>query len=224
MKESSVVIQRTEDGSCTLYSNQFDALYHSRHGAIQESIHVFIQAGLNDYLSDRNPVGPVRILEYGFGTGLNAYLTWIESLKSGVNIEYTGLENFPVDEDIIRQLNYTSLIKSTESFSALHASNWGVPHAFSDAFTLLKLNTKFEDFRLEDSFDIVYYDAFGPNTQPSLWQEAMLERVFFNMRKHGVFLTYSSKGEFRRALKRVGFSVEKIPGPPGKREMTRAFK
>lgn len=217
-------IIRTKDGSNTIHIPEWDEQYHSKHGAIQEAYHVFIQMGLF-FLLESNAPEEIRILEIGFGTGLNAYITYIESKKVNYKFEYTGIEAFPVPFQLIEQLNYPKeLNDSKESYYLLHRSPWSEKVIISDRFKLIKNEMTFEDINFTNTFHLIYFDAFGARVQPELWTEVIFEKMFNAMKKGGVLVTYSAKGSVRRAMNSVGFIVERLPGPPGKREMLRAIK
>ncbi|MDA3892612.1 MAG: tRNA (5-methylaminomethyl-2-thiouridine)(34)-methyltransferase MnmD [Salinivirgaceae bacterium] len=211
----------TEDGSHTLYVPELDEHYHSIHGAIQESMHVFIQSGL--YFIDR--LNNISILEVGFGTGLNALLTLFESRKNKLNIAFTSVEKYPITLREIEQLNYRSVLKgSDDDFIKLHDVKWGEHVAIDQRFSINKLECDLVDFFPKEMYHLVYFDAFAPSLQPKLWTEDIFRRIYQSMHKNGVLVTYSAKGFVKRNLKAVGFKVTKIPGPPGKREMIRAIK
>lgn len=218
----------TDDGSHSLLSLQFDVPYHSRHGAIQESEHVFIEAGLKDVL--QNPsLQKVRILEMGFGTGLNALLT-LRCSRTFPNIkfEYRAVEAFPLAIDEVKKLNYwEQLGESGDSLPLLHAAHGCKRVVLAPNFNLEVANSSFLEGVPQswpEGFDLLYFDAFAPASQPELWEPAALEIAYNALKTGGVFVTYCAKGQFKRDLKSVGFQVEPIPGPPGKREMTRARK
>lgn len=211
----------TRDGSSTLYAPGFDEHYHSVHGAIQESMHVFIGSGLN-ILEDRTSVS---IFEMGFGTGLNALLTYLYA--NGKHIHYTGIEAFPLSVEQVKEVNYpaeTGHADATRIFLQLHQAAWEEDVVMSDFFTLHKIQGRLEEFNSDRKFDLVYFDAFGPNSQPELWEEPILEKIYHFLNPGAVFVTYSAKSSVRRGLLKAGFQVEKIPGPPGKREMLRATR
>ena len=212
----------TKDGSPTLYSSDFEAYYHSTHGALQESLHVYIDKGLI-YQLKKIPNRTLDVLEYGFGTGLNALLTYKETLSRKRKINYVGIEAYPVQWEIIENLDYLdgSLLKD---FQNLHDLNWNVKHQITPLFSLEKKQCFFEEFSASEEFDLIYYDAFGPGTQAQLWEGNMLHFAFQSLRPNGVLVTFCAKGSFKRALKKIGFEVESVEGPPGKREMTRAIK
>lgn len=214
----------TKDGSKTIHLPEWNESYHSQHGAYQEAMHVFITSGLKQFTL---PGKPISVLEVGFGTGLNALLTLIHA-KENTPIFYTGLEAFPVDQLELDALNYPD-IEQLQAHSAvyqkMHAAEWNKWAEINPGFSLFKFQEKLQDFKPEEeTFDLVYFDAFGPRVQPELWHLSILKRLFAAMKKGSVFVTYCCKGQVRRDLIHTGFDVEKIPGPPGKREMLRAFK
>jgi tRNA U34 5-methylaminomethyl-2-thiouridine-forming methyltransferase MnmC len=213
----------TSDGSHSLYVPELNEHYHSIHGAIQESRHVFIEAGLKQAAKNNSAIS---VFEVGFGTGLNALLTYLESERLGLKINYTSVEAFPLEEAIFNALNYPQETgEGKQAFELLHSSSWEVKNSISENFSLLKLKTSLLDVILEnDQYDLVYFDAFGPPVQPEMWTDEIFSKLYHAMKKGGVLVTYCSKGEVQRAMKRAGLIVEKIPGPPGKREMVRAVK
>lgn len=217
----------TSDGSKTIQIEDWNEQYHSIHGAIQEANHVFLKHGLLFY-SDlvSVPSSPIEILEIGFGTGLNAFLTLIEAEKLKLNINYLGVEGYPVELDEIKQLNYVELIseKHADIFENMHAIPWEAQHKITSNFQLEKQQKFFKDINAIDAFDIIYFDAFGARVQPDLWTEDIFKTMFNALKENGVLVTYSAKGSVRRAMQAVGFTVERLPGPPGKREMLRARK
>ena len=198
--------------------------YHSTHGAIQESRHVFIDSGFS-YLLPSIEEKPLRILEFGFGTGLNALLTCLESNKFESPVHYTGIEAFPVSEDELKVLNYCDLLGTGhEIFKKLHEVSWEVDAEVNTNFTLKKIRTRFESFNSDCKFHIIYYDAFGARVQPELWTREFFEKIYSLLEKDGILVTYSSKGSVRRAMTEIGYEVERLQGPPGKRHMLRASK
>lgn len=212
----------TSDGSTTIHLPEWNEQYHSKHGAIQEAKHVFIKHGL-DVVAKEN----ISILEIGFGTGLNAIITFLEIQNTAKKIEYTGVEAFPVAADEIDRLNYISELNAEnfqKEFDVMQKSNWEKRALISENFTLLKQQKKFEEINAIEEFDLVYFDAFGARVQPELWTESIFELMFKAVKKGGILVTYSAKGSVRRAMQKVGFKVERLPGPPGKREMLRAIK
>lgn len=214
--------QLTGDGSGTLYSAEMEESYHSMNGAAQESRHVFIEAGLK-----RCKGKSIHLFEVGFGTGLNAYLTWAEARRSQLDVTYTTVEAFPLALEIVSTLGYEHLEPSLEkeAFSQMHLGNWGHPiNLEKGRFSLCKLQGDFTLIELPRALDLVYFDAFSPDKQPEMWEEHLFKRLYDAMNLHGILVTYCAKGEVRRRLQRCGFNVERIPGPPGKREMLRAVK
>jgi len=213
----------TEDGSHTLFIPSLDETYHSSHGAIQESMHVFIAAGLK-YIKNKE----IKVLEVGFGTGLNAFLTLLEANKSETSINYTSLEAFPLEMSLVKQLNYTSELKLDGNvvalYNRLHEVEWESVQHITNEFKLKKLKIKLERFEASEKFDVIYFDAFAPQVQPEMWTVNVFEKMYNCLNNNGVLVTYCAKGIVKRALKEVGFKIESIPGPPGKREMTRAHK
>lgn len=219
----------TSDGSKTIQIEDWNEQYHSVHGAIQEANHVFIKHGLLFFISRENrdsSASETNILEMGFGTGLNTFLTYIEAEKLSLSINYVGLEAYPVNEDEIAQLNYPELVSSEHAdvYSKLHSITWQEPVWLHSNFSIEKLQMKFEDVNFVNQFNIIYFDAFGARVQPELWTEAIFYKMYRALKKNGVLVTYSAKGSVRRAMQSVGFTVERLPGPPGKREMLRALK
>lgn len=217
-------IKITADGSHTLYVPDLDETYHSVHGAIQEAIHVYINAGFNYFLSKKE----LTVFEVGFGTGLNTFLTYLEVLKKDIKVNYTSIEAYPLAMDSIEQLNYLDELKSNlqeqEFFFQIHQAKWNSFTEINKLFSLEKLNLLLEDFNVKNKFDVIYFDAFGPRVQPELWKVDILTKMYEALVGGGILVTYCAKGSVKRALKEVGFTVESIPGPPGKREMTRAIK
>lgn len=213
----------TADGSLSVYAPAFGEAYHSLNGALGESAHVFIRHGYDQLAACRERLA---ILEIGFGTGLNALLTWERRLRSAIAVDYTAIEAYPLPVDLALGLDYGRGLHragAEEAFTAMHRCPWNQPHRLDGRFTLLKRLVRLEDFEPPlDSCDIVYYDAFSPNVQPELWAAAIFERLRAGMRPGGLLVTYCAKGAVRRTLRAIGFIVEALPGPPGKREMTRA--
>lgn len=220
-------IQRitTQDGSSSLYQPALDEHYHSIHGAYTESMHVFIGMGLEPLLSQEKE--QMRILEVGFGTGLNAWLTAFHSLEHHFMFHYVGVDKQPLEKEIISSLNYTEQHQHPQSkslWAAIHAAPWQTPHAVTPHFTLHKQELDWTHQWPEGNFDLIYYDAFAPNKQPEMWTPALLDKCYALLNPGGIWVTYTSKGDVRRGLLAAGFDVEKVPGPPGKREMLRATK
>ena len=216
----------TADGSSTIHLPDWNEQYHSKHGAIQEAYHVFIKTGLHHFL-DTYKVSNLSILEIGFGTGLNAFITWLEAVKLKLNVQYNGVEGYPVSMDEIAQLNYVTVLKAENDqsvFYKLHEVNWDSEHQITPEFSLIKRALFFSKIEDKNAHDIIYFDAFGARVQPELWTEAIFLKMYTALKKGGVLVTYAAKGSVRRAMQAVGFIVERLPGPPGKREMLRATK
>ena len=216
----------TADGSKTIQIEEWNEQYHSIHGAINEANHVFLKNGLLFYAQDNQKPEPITILEIGFGTGLNAFLTLVEAEKQSLNIDYVGVEAYPVSMDEIIQLNYVDLISKNHAslYSKMHDIDWEVTTNITSNFKLEKQQKFFREIKEENEFDIIYFDAFGARVQPDLWTEDIFEKMYKALKINGVLVTYSAKGSVRRAMQAVGFEVERLPGPPGKREMLRAIK
>jgi len=211
----------TSDGSTSINLPELNEQYHSKKGAIQEAYHVFIRMGL-DLFSDK-----VAVLEIGFGTGLNAYITFLESERRNLIVEYTGVEAYPVIQEEISGLNYVSQLDAEEyrqAFVDFHSTEWETKQAISDKFSLTKRKQFFNDIIDDNTHDLIYYDAFGSRVQPELWGEGIFAIMYKALKKDGVLVTYAAKGSARRAMEAVGFTVERLAGPPGKREMLRARK
>jgi len=216
----------TKDGSHTVAVPEMNVTYHSVHGAIQESMHVFIEAGFR-FRVESGKTELLHILEMGFGTGLNALLTLIEAEKTYQPVRYTSLELYPLQPEAVQSLNYCEQLgrKDLEAvFSSLHTCEWEKEISITTYFTPEKIKTNLTTYTTARLFDIVYFDAFAPSAQPELWTKEVFENLFNMMKEGGILVTYCSKGDVRRAMQAAGFSIEKIPGPPGKREMVRARK
>ena len=274
----SVTLQLTKDHSHTLYVPALDETYHSRNGAIEEAMYVYIGRGLLDFVALKtdssyiidhslesaenesavrsqqsvveniaggfgftqppsidsfiipNPTSnfhhPISILEIGFGTGLNAWLTALECVKNNIQCHYHSLETFPLSVDITDQLNYAQHATDSEKelFNQLHAVEWNKTAAISPCFNLTKHHTSLQNFTPSLFFDIIYFDAFAPEKQPELWSEELFQKLYNCLNPNGIIVTYSSKGEVKRTWKKIGFEVERLPGPPFKRHMLRGKK
>lgn len=216
----------TNDGSHSVSIPELNVTYHSVYGAIQESQHVFIKAGLMDSgLFDY--VGLHHILEIGFGTGLNALLTLKEADQYKKRIYYTAIEPHPLAEKEYNKLNYCEQLNTPayqSLFEKMHQCGWEEMFEITDNFRLTKRKCKLVDFSTEDIFDIIYFDAFAPSAQPELWTKDIFETLYRLMKPGAILVTYCSKGEVRRNIQTAGLTVEKLHGPPGKREMIRAVK
>lgn len=220
-----VEVRQTKDGSSTLYVPELNEHYHSVHGALQESMHVFIQAGLLFFFPRREEL---RVLEIGFGTGLNALLTLQQAQLHQTPVLYDSLEIYPLAPEVIQELRFEKFILNPELLSfhgQLHALPWNEPGQVTPFFTLQKIEADLQQHTFPAGhYHLVYFDAFAPEKQPELWTEEVFGRLFATLLPGGVLMSYCAKGSFKRALKAAGFSVEALPGPPGKREMTRAHK
>ncbi len=209
-------IVTTADGSHSLFVPALDEHYHSMNGAIQESRHVFINV-LNQI-----PKNHIRILEIGFGTGLNAFLT----LLTGRDIHYTALELYPLSVETACALNYPEMLDTARraNFEHLHSAEWNKAEVITPHFTLYKINADFTQYKFPEQYDVIYFDAFSPEKQPEMWSETVFEKLYDAAAPNAVLTTYCAKGAVRRAMQQAGFVVERLPGPPGKREMLRAKK
>lgn len=211
----------TEDGSKTIFVPELDEHYHSTHGAIQESMHIFIRSGLRE-LSAKD----INIFELGLGTGLNAFLTALEAERLNIKVNYESIEKYPLDSEITASLNYPDFFtdESKALFTKIHTCAWNQKEKISDNFNLLKIEGDIENYSPANKYDIIYFDAFGPEKQPKLWGPDIISKIALSCKKGGLFLTYSSRGELKRQLISCNFYVEHIKGPPGKREITRATR
>lgn len=217
-----IQIEQTADGSNTLFVPELNEHYHSVKGALTESEHIFIRTGLQHC-----PLDSVNVLEIGFGTGLNAFLTLLEAEKTGRHILYTTLERYPLDRQTVEQLHYPELIAPDKAdlFFALHRATWDTPQTITPQFTLLKIETDFTQFLFKYRYNVVYFDAFAPEKQPEMWNKKLFDYLYNVIYPGGILTTYCAKGAVRRMLQEAGFNVERLPGPPGgKREILRATK
>ena len=215
-------LEQTADGSYTLYVPELDEHYHSVKGALTESQHIFINIGLK-----HSSVTSPHILEIGLGTGLNCVLTLLEAKESQRHVYYTGIERYPLNEEIIRKLNYPSIIgkECEEDYFAIHQAPWEENVCLSPWFTLHKMEGDFTHYSFEQKYDIIYFDAFAPEKQPEMWEQSLFDNLYQVLNEGGILTTYCAKGVVRRMLQTAGFKVERLPGPPGgKREILRATK
>lgn len=215
-------IIKTLDGSTTIHLKEWDECYHSKHGAIQEAKHVFIKNGLSLF-DDK----PVSILEIGFGTGLNAFITFLESNQKKQKIDYVGVEAYPVDANEVLAMNYVTELDALEFdniFEKMHKCEWNEKTEISIDFSLTKRKQFFDEINDFETFDLIYFDAFGYRVQPELWSTEIFRKMYNSLRPNGVLVTYAARGVVKRSMIEVGFTVEKLAGPPGKREMFRASK
>jgi len=218
MKIKKKQIKYTKDGSTTLYAPEIDETYHSIHGAIQESLHIFINAGLKECKKQN-----INLLEVGFGTGLNAFLSLIEAEKSNKTIVYTALEKYPVCEKILRQLNYTKIYNAEYQghFTNIHSCKWGSTQKISSHFSIHKIQYDFTLYDDLQQYDVVFFDAFSPEKQSEMWSEKMFAKLYKHCATDAILTTYCAKGAVRRAMTAAGFKVERLSGPVGKREILR---
>ncbi len=211
----------TEDGSHTLFNEEVGECYHSSFGAIQESEHIFMVAGLKELLSQPS----LNILEVGTGTGLNVLLTYLKTSNLNMVVNYDGIELYPIDKEIVERLNYCQILKvDNKLLSKIHSGKNKSIH-LGQSFTFKNTICNIIEMELEkDKYNLVYFDAFSPDAQPDIWTEELFVKIYFSMKNGGILTTYSCKGIVKRALKSAGFIIEKLPGPPGKREFLRAVK
>ena len=212
----------TDDGSTTIRIPEWDENYHSTHGAIQEAKHVFIKNGLDLFQSQDS----ISILEIGFGTGLNAFITFLETLNKE-KVNYVGVEAYPISQEEIAQMNYVSELDSEmyqEIFDKMHSCDWEKQETISENFHLTKRKQFFQDIEDKNQFDLIYFDAFGFPLQPELWSEVIFKKMYDALLPKGTLVTYACRSSIKNAMLSVGFSIEKLPGAPGKREMLRDKK
>ncbi len=220
MKKEFII---TEDGSHTIYLPEMDEHYHSVHGAIQESVHIYIGQGLLQTTKNE-----ISVLEIGFGTGLNAYLTYCFAKERNISVNFLSLEKYPLTEPEYLQLNYPDSIFSENSlvFEQMHRAEWDLNQEISSSFWLKKVKADLLSYQFnpEPQFDLVYYDAFAPGKQPEMWTDEVLHKVAKSVKDGGILVTYCAKGTVRRAFSAAGFFMERIPGPTGKKEILRGTK
>ena len=216
-------ILKTSDNSNTIYLKELDETFHSINGALQESIHVFIHAGFDEIIKTKNKI---NIFEVGFGTGLNAILTFLESEENNISVSYFSIDAFPLEKELLVELDFKNLFdkKHNQYIENILDGNWNETVLINENFSIKKIESKLEEYVFDSKFDLVYFDDFAPDKQPELWTEEIFKRIFDNMNDGAILVTYSAKGEVRRCMKRAGFTVERLPGPKGKREMLRARK
>jgi len=214
-------IKNTKDGSRTLYVKDLDEHYHSLFGAIAESRYVYIQAGLQAIDTQK-----INVFEMGFGTGLNALLTLIQARQTGKTVKYTGIELYPLENSVIDSLDYDRHLPDVEGgfFKLLHQAPWNKLTKICKEFSIEKIHDDISKLEVSDQYDLVYFDAFGPDVQPELWTTNLFQKIYKSMRRGSILTTYSSKGLVKQNLREAGFNVKRLPGPPGKFHMTRARK
>ncbi|MQP24328.1 tRNA (5-methylaminomethyl-2-thiouridine)(34)-methyltransferase MnmD [Flavobacterium sp. LMO8] len=212
----------TDDGSTTIRIPDWDENYHSTHGAIQEAKHVFIKNGLDLFQNQDS----ISILEIGFGTGLNAFITFLETINKE-KVNYVGVEAYPISSEEIAQMNYVSELKAEKYqviFDRIHSCDWEIQQTINENFFLTKRNQFFQDIEDKNQYDLIYFDAFGFPLQPELWSEIIFKKMYDALLPKGTLVTYACRSSIKNAMLSVGFSIEKLPGAPGKREMLRATK
>lgn len=220
---------KTADNSFTIFLPELNETYHSKHGAIQESMHVFIENGLKLNLKENN-----RVLEFGFGTGLNALLTAIFADENKESIEYTSIEKFPLLTGEVEKLNYAASLAEKydlqkeyvqDIFTKIHTSTWGEMVKISDNFSLKKIQSDFETIELKDRhYSACYFDVFSIRVQPELWSESIMRKIYESLQNNGLFITYACNATLKKNLSMVGFEYMKKNGPIGRRDMTIAWK
>lgn len=212
----------TEDGSKTLFISELNEHYHSIHGAVQESTHVFIRSGLDCFRNEQS----IRVFEMGFGTGLNCFLTWLHCPEKIIN--YHAIELYPIDSSMAVELDYTTFLGTTiegkQFFQAIHQAAWDTESAINENFILKKHEVDLLQFCTTKRFHLIYFDAFSPKVQPGLWTPAVFTKMYELLIPGGILTTYCAMGEVRRTMQACGFHVERLPGPPGKREILRAIR
>ncbi|AWG25871.1 tRNA (5-methylaminomethyl-2-thiouridine)(34)-methyltransferase MnmD [Flavobacterium kingsejongi] len=216
-------IIQTSDGSTTIHLPEWEESYHSKHGAIQEAYHVFIQNGLSLFRGKET----VAIMEIGFGTGLNAFITFLEGKKNNQKINYTGIEAYPISPEEVGLMNYAQeldVAANAPVFAAMHDAAWETPVALDATFELTKNKLFFNEIQYEQAFDLIYFDAFGFRVQPELWSAEIFAIMYKALKPEGTLVTYAARGIIKRNMQEAGFTVTKMAGPPGKREMMRATK
>lgn len=220
MLQRKIII--TSDGSTSIHIPEWNEQYHSIHGAIQEAYHVFIKNGLAYFKQQE-----ISILEVGLGTGLNCFITYLEAEKQKLQVNYTSVEAFPISIAEQQKMNFVEQLQATQGqtvFEQIHKIEWEKPITLSKSFTLTKRLQKFQNITDVNSYNLIYFDAFGPRVQPELWTETIFQKMYHALKLNGILVTYSAKGSVRRAMESVGFQIERLEGPPGKREMLRAVK
>ncbi len=217
-----------KDGSKTLFNKSLNETYHSIYGALQESQHVFIEAGFNFLYQQisSEPNRKISILDIGFGTGLNALLSYLEAERKGVQVDFYGIEMYPLPFVLINELNYQKTFTPEQQFAFrnMHESIWNEPILISRYFTLSKLENSILSFEPEPIYNLIYFDAFGPEKQPEMWTENVFKKMFDCLLPNGILVTYSAKGDVKRNLRAAGFEVCRLEGPPMKRHILRALR
>ncbi|MFM9826296.1 tRNA (5-methylaminomethyl-2-thiouridine)(34)-methyltransferase MnmD [Flavobacterium sp.] len=215
-------ILNTHDGSTTIHLKEWDECYHSKFGAIQEANHVFIKNGLNLFQNKK-----ISILEIGFGTGLNTFITFLESSRHQLSIDYVGVEAYPISIEEVQLMNYVEELKAENErsvFDMMHSCKWEEKLSLSPNFLFTKRKQLFEEIKDFEKFDLIYFDAFGYRVQPELWSAVLFKIMYNALKFNGILVTYAARSVIKKNMMEVGFTVEKLQGPPGKREMFRARK
>lgn len=214
----------TKDGSKTIQIEEWDEVYHSKHGAIQEAQYVYIEKGLHHFI-ETNGLRSISILEMGFGTGLNSFLTLLEGERLNLIIKYHGVEAYPISQIELNHLNYVDLLSpDNNKFNEIHEVIWEQEVEISTNFKLVKRQQFFSKIKDDRQFNLIYFDAFGSRVQPELWSKDMFSRMYQALKPKGVLVTYAAIGVVKRHMIALGFIVERLNGPPGKRHMLRATK
>lgn len=221
---NKLIIKKTSDGTSTLYNKELDEHYHSIHGAVQESLHVFIKNGIEYFIAKYPSIEKINILEVGFGTGLNSFLSLNHVQNTRHSIFYTALEPHPVAMNLIQKMDFKLNKENDKIFKNIHDLTWEKSFPLTSNFSLNKKKMSLQDFKNKKNFQIVYFDAFGPRVENHLWNIDIFIKIYTLLEDGGVFVTYCAKGQVRRDLQNAGFEVERLPGPPGKREMLRGIK
>ena len=223
-------IIQTKDGSTTFYLPELNETYHSKNGAIQEAYHVFIKNGFSLFegheLLRTGEAKPISILEIGFGTGLNAFITSLESQNNNQTVDYVGVEAYPITQEEALTMNYANQIDASknEVFQKIHQIDWEIPIQVNPTFQLTKRKQLFQDIVDVEVFDLIYFDAFGYDVQPELWSDEIFEKMFIALKSDNILVTYACRSVIKNSMISAGFKIEKLPGAPGKREMLRASK
>lgn len=226
MEPQNIQLVDTGDGSHSLRNLALDENYHSWNGAVTESRYVFVDMGLKKALELHSKI---KILEVGLGTGLNAALSLAYAVEQNIELSYIGLETFPIQQNLLKKLNFPEHFNQVEqaTFQKLIESNWDHWIEINKDVRLYKCTQSIHEgnkLPIQDKVNLIYYDAFGPEKQPDMWQASIWDFCFEKLEDNGILVTYCAKGQFKRDLKQSGFIVESLPGPPGKREMVRAIK
>lgn len=218
-----MIVLVTKDGSNTILNTDLQETYHSVHGAIRESVHIFINHGLRT-VALQKPNPRLSILEIGFGTGLNALLSLLEANRRSLDVTYESWEKFPLPETLWRQLNYGEMLGDQSAYIQINQAPWNVRTKLGSHFELCKRQGDVVSDPVEGAFDLIYYDAFAPSRQPEMWTYELLRKVSQTLNPGGILVTYCAKGQVKRDLAAMGLTVETLEGPPGKKEMTRASR